>query len=543
MIKKRATQKITLLLLSCMLFAVVFGNPGTVLAATEVLTSYSQTVLSADEVGDDIYLQNVLTLNDNESFVGIFASPSNYQYYYGTSTDLLNWNLTSQYFSLVHGNGIFVGISGKFHSNELKLTKDGQVWTTAELPEGINPLAVKFENGYFKLTSRDDQGQMHLYISKDAETWYDLHGDLPEGAKLANVLIAGGKFYSLVGTSISGDGFRVYSASTVNSSATAWEEVTSLGRDGFGLDGNIFFNGKTVGVQLYSIADYEKEGYVSDKLYYVTDDFINWEEKDWTQERSGYYSVYDSTSTDNKNVSPDSQRFEAVEVLPYLGENDDWPFLASTVVHSVDGVEWLNESINIYVGDTKVSKDPLEQSALSGLDKLAWARKGAEYVIGRDYLSQYYLTPYEENITRQNYLTLIMRALNVQAPDKPREGYVPFEDVWYAPMVERANQLGLVNGVGQNQFAPNEYISRQDMMVMTYNILDKLGKIEADTELTALSGYNDKDKVREYAKLAVSSLSKADIITGSGNNVNPTDSVTNAEAVVIAERLNKYRFR
>ena len=537
--KRKTKSQLATILAGCLLLALVFGNPGTVTAATEMVTSYSKSVLSAEEVGSDIYLMDVVTLNQNSSFVGIFADPTQYQYYYGSSDDLVNWNLDSKYFSLIHGNGIFVGLSGG-ETHRLHYTKDGKEWNEGVLPTGMNPMSVKFENGYFKLISLDEENNKHVHVSKDAATWYDLAGDVPAGAKAVDVITVGGKFYSLVGTSISGDGFKVYSASSVSASATDWKEIDSLSKKGLGMEGNFFFNGKSVGVQLYSIADYEANGYVADKLYYVTDDFINWQEKDWTKSES-YYYLWDSTSTDSKNLTPDGQKFEDVEILPYGA--GDANYVASWIIHSKDGIAWLRDIVKVYVNGKQVSKEPQGTSALEGLEKHAWAREGAEYVLGRGYLSEWYVTPYEGTISRGDYLTLIMKALNVQEPDKPRDGYVPFDDVWYSPLIERANKLGLTNGIGNNKFAPDNLISRQDMMVLTYNIMSKLGKIDPDTGLTALSAYKDKDKVKDYAKLAVSSMSKAGIIKGDGINVNPTSQVTNAEAVTIAKNINKYRFR
>lgn len=540
--KKESFKRISMLLAGCLVLALVFNQP-LAEAATKVLSNFSQVLLSEEEVSSDLYLQDVITLDGSESFVGIFASPSDYEYYYGSSDDMVNWNVTSKYFSLVYGNGAFVGISSG-ETNKLHYTKDGKEWKTASLPQDVNPMAVKFENGYFKLTSRDSASSTHIYFSKDAEAWYDITDEIPAGAKAEDLITVGGKIYSLAGTSISGDSVRVYAAAAVNESATSWTEIETLKKAGYGLDGNFFFDGKSVGVQLYSLADYEKNGYVTDKLYYLTSDFINWEEKDWTQEDFQYYSAFDSTSTETHNTAVSSKQLEAVEVLPYA-DAQDGEYFSSSVVYSKDGVKWQDEPVNIYVNGKLISQAPGPKANIEGLEKFEWARSGAEYTIGRNYLSVWDITPFEESITRGNYLTLIMSALNVQEPAAPRSGYVPFEDVWAGSesMIERANRLGLTNGIGNNKFAPDHTITRQDMMVMTYNLLNKLGKIGPDTSLSSLSTYKDHAQVRDYAKLAVSSLIKAGIIKGDGVNVNPLNPVTHAEAVVIAKSLNEYRFR
>ena len=542
------SKRLSRLVLGCMMFSLLFANPMVAAAATKMLSDFTETVLTKDDVAGDVYLSRVFTLDGSDLFYGVFASPSEYEFYYGTSRDLVNWELKSKHFALVHGNGIFVGVSSGF-PNQLYYMKDGDTWKTARLPEDINPMNVKFENGYFKLTAWDEESNMRMFVSQDAETWYDLTDEIPEGASLDMVISANGKLYALAGTSVSGNSLRVYEASSVGEERTAWNEIASLRKEGFGLVRKFFFDGETVGVQLYSLAEYEQNyGYVSNTLYYVTKDFINWEEKDWTEGGYDRYSPYTPTSTDARNPQPvDSKRFEALEILGYIQKGEDWPSeFVTYIVHSEDGVEWLREQVNIYVGGEKVGSDPAgRQAYIPGLGKYEWARKGAEYAEGRGYFSAgWWDDAYGADITRGNYLALIMQALNVPEPEQPREGYVPFEDVWYkSEWIERANRLGLVNGVGNNQFAPDDPIKRQDMMVMTYNILLKLGKIEADENLTALKAYKDADQVSGYAKVAVSSLLKAGIITGANGYVNPKGHVSNAEAVLIAERLNKYRFR
>jgi hypothetical protein len=542
---QRRISKITI---GCMMFAILLANPLVAAAATKMVIPFGDSVLTKEQVADDLYLSDVVTLNDNKSFVGLFASPSEYEYYFGTSKDLVNWELKSKYFSLVYGNGLFVGLNDTDMSdNTLRYTKDGEIWKEADLPDGIDPVAVKFENGYFKLTAFDENFDMHVYFSKDAETWYDLTGDVPEGAWAYRVISAGGKLYALVGTDISGDSVRVYAASSIGEEATSWSEIESLRKPGYGMFSTFFFDGETVGVELYSIAEYiANNGYVSNTLYYVTKDFINWEEKDWTKGAYDYYSPFDSTTTASKNIAPDAKRFEAVEVLPYLKEGEEWPSeYVSYIVHSKDGVNWQRDQVNIYVNGEKIGPDPAGRKAyIEGLEGFEWARAGAEYVIGRNYLSEWQLSPFGDNITRGDYLTLIMQALNVPEPAEPRSDYVPFDDVWwYDSMIERANRLGLVKGIGNNLFGTYDPIIRQDMMVMTYNILEKLGKIEPDRDLTALKNFKDANQVSDYAKLAVSSLVKAGIIAGNNGYINPKSHVTHAEAVVIAERLNKYRFR
>lgn len=360
---RRCDLRLTsIVLVGFFMFSAIFGNAFVAEAATKILSNFSTVVLTKEDVGEDIYLQDVITLNNNQSFVGIFADPNNYEYYYGSSQDMVNWDITSKYFSLIYGNGAFVGITSG-EKNQLHYTKDGQDWRVASLPSEVNPMAVKFENGFFKLTSKDAKDRVHVSFSKDAVTWYDLTNEVPEGGKVEDIITAGGKIYSIVGTSISGDSVKVYSTTDVDESTTTWTEIETLKKPGYGMESEFFFNGESVGIQLYSLADYNENGYVSEKLYYMTNDFINWGEKDWTEETQDYYSAFRSTSTETKEMTPDSERFQDVEILHYDKEQlseEDWNpyYFISSVIYSKEGTAWLNEIVNIFVNGVKVSKEP-----------------------------------------------------------------------------------------------------------------------------------------------------------------------------------------
>jgi hypothetical protein len=353
---KRIWQKrLAHLALGSLVLSILFAHPFFAWAAPKMLSNFSEVLLKKEDVGSDVYLTQVLTLNDNRSYVGIFMSPENYEYYYGTSRDLVNWELKSEYFSLVYGSGIFVGLGYDGQANRLYYTKDGEVWKKAQLPDGLNPLAVKYENGYFKLTARDENWDNRLYVSTDAETWYDLTNEIPNGAELVNVISVGGNLYSFVNP-VSGEGsLKVYFTSAVGEEETSWNEVTTLRADSQGIR-QLFFDGKTVGVQLYSLAEYDANGgYVSDTLYYLTNDLINWEEKDWYEEEVFYYpyNLYRSTSTDSKHVTPDPSRFGGVEVASVWQEaaGNEWSVsYVSHVLHSEDGRNWRRDPIRIHVG-------------------------------------------------------------------------------------------------------------------------------------------------------------------------------------------------
>ena len=109
-------------------------------------------------------------------------------------------------------------------------------------------------------------------------------------------------------------------------------------------------------------------------------------------------------------------------------------------------------------------------------------------------------------------------------------------DMWYAPAVEWAASIGLVSGVGNNRFAPNDNITREQMAVMLYNYIIWKGiTLPANIETTS---FVDEIQISSWAFEAVMSTQAAGIISGKpGNSFDPKALATRAEAAVIFARF------
>ena len=195
--------------------------------------------------------------------------------------------------------------------------------------------------------------------------------------------------------------------------------------------------------------------------------------------------------------------------------------------------------------------NPLEDDAppvILGLEGIGWAREAATFIVARDLMNMYVCPETNEPIvfnpsgraTRGDVLAAAVKALGLTAPDVLSREHVPFDDV---PLygrgiyIDTAKRLGLVAGVGNNQFAPDRTISRQDMMTMLYNILLAMGQIEPDFELTALGRFRDIGDIADYARLPIASLARTGIIAGDGVNINPRGYMTRVEAAVFVWNL------
>ena len=118
-------------------------------------------------------------------------------------------------------------------------------------------------------------------------------------------------------------------------------------------------------------------------------------------------------------------------------------------------------------------------------------------------------------------------------------GDLPFTDVaagtWYTDAVLWAAQNGIVNGLGENTFAPMNTLTREQLVTMLYRYAEAEGY---DVSAAAdLSGYPDAGKVQPYAQEAMSWAVAEGIVEGMDGNLNPAGNATRAQIATILMRF------
>lgn len=143
----------------------------------------------------------------------------------------------------------------------------------------------------------------------------------------------------------------------------------------------------------------------------------------------------------------------------------------------------------------------------------------------------------DRHVTRAEFVKLIIHAFHFKLPETGCTYADVSADAWYAPYVAAAQQAGFVQGTDQNLFEPEKEITRQDMAVMLFRVLEiKLISLPLGTE-TVLK---DADTISDYAKAAVENLSGAGVINGTeGGNFEPLSPASRAQAVKMIYEMIK----
>lgn len=118
-------------------------------------------------------------------------------------------------------------------------------------------------------------------------------------------------------------------------------------------------------------------------------------------------------------------------------------------------------------------------------------------------------------VTRAEFAKMICVAMAI--PEAANTALPTFTDVteddWFFGWVEAAAAKGIVNGVTENTFAPNDLVTREQMASMLYRAIVSMNYAQMLPSGTATS-FADYASIADYAKAAVVELNKAGVING-----------------------------
>ena len=142
-----------------------------------------------------------------------------------------------------------------------------------------------------------------------------------------------------------------------------------------------------------------------------------------------------------------------------------------------------------------------------------------------------------EKLSRAMIVTILYRMEN-----EPSASFNKFGDVnadeWYGAAVAWASENGIVNGVSENEFAPNDNLTREQMAAIIYRYIKFKGKDVSVGENTNILSYTDAENISEYAVEAICYAVGSGLMKGdSETTLNPSGTATRAETATIIMRL------
>ena len=113
------------------------------------------------------------------------------------------------------------------------------------------------------------------------------------------------------------------------------------------------------------------------------------------------------------------------------------------------------------------------------------------------------------------------------------------EDYGFRTAIIWAADAGIMMGYTATAFAPEEYVTRQQLMTALWRF-EKLQEIPVDSEDSDLSGFKDVNSIREYARDAFRWACGAGITTGTGDGrLRPNDPASREQLAMMLYRYSQ----
>lgn len=306
---------------------------------------------------------------------------------------------------------------------------------------------------------------------------------------------------------------------------------------------------------LKSVSVYTNDSYRSNVQ--VTRDKYDWNTFSFTMPNASvviaptYTSDYYTISVDGGSHGSVSIEAEPAGTNSYYGIRNEYVYIDATPntgykVKSVTVVDKYNDSIRVYESSTanryyftmpdsnvtvNVEFTPRVMSnPFTDVRSTDWFYDAVNYVYSEgimDGTSVYMFSP--NNATSRGMLVTILWRLAGQ----PVVTGTSFSDVsssaYYYYAVLWASKYGIVDGLGNNMFGPDQAITREQFAVILYRYAQHCGY--STSANSTLVGYADSNKISSYALTAMRWACGAGLFEGDERaNLNPQGQTTRAAA-------------
>jgi hypothetical protein len=200
----------------------------------------------------------------------------------------------------------------------------------------------------------------------------------------------------------------------------------------------------------------------------------------------------------------------------------------------------LVEGYTTYKISVHATKGSILNFSLETLDDAVghWAEAAIFEFFEQGYISGYgdNLFKPNTNISRAEFVKILNKYFGLDSINNSRSSLVSFDDTknhWAKNEIDIAVSYGIVNGVSQTEFRPDDPVTREQIAVMVANYL----KISSTNHIN-LEQFDDSDNVSSWAKDKVEAMLKNGYLNGvNDTTLGAQDLATRAQAVTLLSRI------
>lgn len=144
-----------------------------------------------------------------------------------------------------------------------------------------------------------------------------------------------------------------------------------------------------------------------------------------------------------------------------------------------------------------------------------------------------------DNVKRADFLIMLLKGLGIDiSANNSTTNFTDVEaDAYYANACAIAKDMGIATGNPDGSFAPNSFITRQDMMILTKKALENKLDTTLSGDTSVLDKFNDKADISPYAVDSLAAMVENNIVNGMGNGIAPKVNTTRAQAAAIISKV------
>lgn len=182
-------------------------------------------------------------------------------------------------------------------------------------------------------------------------------------------------------------------------------------------------------------------------------------------------------------------------------------------------------------------------SATEIIDKPShWAEQEISEAIDGNLVPKQLQSNFQGNIKRCEYVLLALEIFDTTGKDVAIVDNKPFTDAInhkYEKEMVRAYNAGIVKGDGKGSFNPDDFITRQEISSLVFNLLKQISS-DSDFTVKSIYKYSDGDEISDWAKYYIDYCFENKILTGYGNNIiDPKGNATIEQSIALLYRLAK----
>ena len=259
----------------------------------------------------------------------------------------------------------------------------------------------------------------------------------------------------------------------------------------------------------------------------------------------GFYHVADGSLKEDENnqMSAEQGFYSLVACLRFeKGQNSLYRMTDAITIGDAPAVEVREPGTGLANKNKEVQLKPVTKPGITFEDiKSSPNREAIEALAAREIINGMGDNSFAPNatMTRAQYATIVVKALGLVPKSNGK-----FKDVaanaWYAPYVGTANAYGIVTGVSDTEFNPEGTITRQEAAVMTIRAAKLCGLDTALSESeqnNVLCDYMDYRTIASWAKESMAYCYGNEILNTDDLNAEPERDILRCEVAEILYRM------